>query len=112
MTSCRISLHFFIILNPICIQVYSSADIKKREHLSSIAYGSYINEKVEVENKNENILCGRDWIEDHLNYERRYHITDKEIDSAAEFRRQNARECQVKSNLTMHLFDKCTYIFS
>ena len=44
------------------------------------------------------MLCGRDWIEDHLNYERRHHITDKEVDSAAEFRRQNAKDCQAEGN--------------
>ena len=44
------------------------------------------------------MLCGRDWIEDHLNYERRHHITDKEVESAAEFRRQNAKDCQAEGN--------------
>merc|ERR1712168_1205655 len=63
---------------------------------STIDFGSYQKENTMVQQKNENMLCGRDWIEDHLNYERRHHITDKEVESAAEFRRQNARDCQAE----------------
>ena len=38
-------------------------------------------------------LLGREWIEQHLDYTRRYRITEAEIESAADFRRQNTKEC-------------------
>ena len=46
-----------------------------------------------IREKNE-ILCGRDWIEENLNYERRHRITDQIVDSAADFRKQNKTQCQ------------------
>ena len=49
------------------------------------------------------MLCGRDWIEDHLNYERRHHITDKEVDSAAEFTRHRTYKTSTKTKNSLDL---------
>ena len=38
-------------------------------------------------------LVERNWIEQHLEYTRRYNLTDDAVASAADFRRQNKEEC-------------------
>lgn len=77
---------------------HSSSDLSKearrRAHLSEIHFDSF--ETIDLEQKapiERDALCGREWIEDHLDYTRRYRLTDKEVESAADFRRQNAKEC-------------------
>ena len=62
--------------------------------MSEIHFDSF--ETIDLEQKvpiERDALCGREWIEDHLDYTRRYRLTDKEVESAADFRRQNAKEC-------------------
>ena len=53
-----------------------SENLDIRGQMSSIDFQSYQQEPTLVQQKNENVLCGRDWIEEHLNYERRHLITD------------------------------------
>jgi hypothetical protein len=64
----------------------SSVDLtneeKIREHLSGINYESF--ETIQLENEKpveRDALCGREWIEEHLDYTRRYKITQAQIDS-------------------------------
>ena len=69
-------------------------EARKRAHLSSIDFNSFETVDLELEKPVErDPLCGREWIEEHLDYTRRYRITQTEIDSAADFRRQNTKEC-------------------
>ena len=70
---------------------------EKREAMSSIDMNSQLStnhlEPTLIREKND-ILIGRDWIEENLNYERRHRITDEIVDSAADFRKQNKTQCQ------------------
>jgi len=75
-----------------------AADLsEKRDAMSSIDMNSQLStnhiEPTLIREKNV-ILCGRDWIEENLNYERRHRITDQIVDSAADFRKQNKTQCQ------------------
>ena len=40
----------------------------------------------------------RNWIEQHLEYTRRYNLTDDAVASAADFRRQNKEECLARGD--------------
>ena len=65
--------------------------------MSSIGFDSELkSEPTLIREKNENVLVGRDWIEENLNYERRHRITDDIVSSAADFRKQNKVECQAE----------------
>ena len=74
-----------------------SENFEKKAALSSIGFDSELkSEPTLIREKNENVLVGRDWIEENLNYERRHRITDDIVNSAADFRKQNKIECQAE----------------
>lgn len=76
------------------ISAHLNAEAAKRAHLSVIDYDSFETIDLEMEKPVErDPLIGREWIEQHLDYTRRYRITQAEIESAADFRRQNTKEC-------------------
>ena len=68
-------------------------EIRQRAHLSALNYDSF--ETIDLEKSKpveREALIGREWIEDHIDYTRRYRLTDKEIQDRIFYHKVNPKD--------------------
>jgi len=70
-----------------------SEELQKKNHLSTLKFDSFESVNLDRVPSPREPLLERNWIEQHLEYTRRYNLTDDAVASAADFRRQNKEEC-------------------
>ena len=79
-------------------------EIRQRAHLSALNYDSF--ETIDLEKSKpveREALIGREWIEDHIDYTRRYRLTDKEIQDRISYYKVNLNAVGIRNFIKCNL---------
>ena len=88
-------------------------EIRQRAHLSALNYDSF--ETIDLEKSKpveREALIGREWIEDHIDYTRRYRLTDKEIQDRISYYKVNLNAFGIRNFIKCNLNNSILIDFS